>query len=86
MAPKFVKLNCYVAIADWSKQDVMFTACFDERVNNETIVDRSTIEWVQYACVSTVKFHWVHFIKRFLLNIYGIHLSSFGFKVHSNNR
>ena len=39
-------------------QNVMFTRALPRRqpVHNETIIDGSIIKWVQYACVSTMKF------------------------------
>jgi hypothetical protein len=52
-------------------------------IQNETFIDRSTIEWVQCACLSTMKFQSSSF-KLFILKTFtAFHLSSFGFKLSS---
>jgi hypothetical protein len=55
-------------------------------VHNEIFIGRSIIKWVQYACVSTMKFQ-SSFFKLFIKPAFTtFHLSSFGFKLNSNNR
>jgi hypothetical protein len=55
-------------------------------VRNQTFIDRSIIKWLQYACVSTMKFQ-SSFLKLFVnhlrLTIYPVLVSN---KVHSYNR
>ena len=63
-------------------QNVMFTACFADEataVHNETFIDRSTIEWVQCACASTMKFQssfFKLFIKHLRRSIYPVLVSN----------
>ena len=49
-------------------------------VRNQTFIDRSIIKWVQYACVSTMKFK-SSFSKLFTINIYGVPFIQFWFQI-----